>query len=96
MSGRRVHPASGRVYHVLHNPPQREGLDDESGEPLVQRDDDKEDTIRKRLQVYQEQTRPLVQFYQSMTGPRAPACHRVEGVGSVEDIRRKVFAALGR
>jgi|TARA_R100000005_G_scaffold95212_1_gene75890 adenylate kinase len=96
LSGRRVHPASGRVYHVLHNPPQREGLDDESGEPLVQRDDDKEDTIRKRLQVYQEQTRPLVQFYQSMTGPRAPACHRVEGVGSVEDIRRKVFAALGR
>ncbi|MBM70075.1 MAG: adenylate kinase [Haliea sp.] len=96
LSGRRVHPASGRVYHVLHNPPQREGLDDESGEPLVQRDDDKEETIRKRLQVYQEQTRPLVQFYQSMTGPRAPACHRVEGVGSVEDIRRKVFAALGR
>ena len=96
LSGRRVHPASGRVYHVLHNPPQREGLDDESGEPLVQRDDDKEETIRKRLQIYQEQTRPLVQFYQSMTGPRAPACHRVEGVGSVEDIRRKVFAALGR
>lgn len=96
LSGRRVHPASGRVYHVLHNPPKKAGVDDESGEPLVQRDDDKEATIRKRLQVYQEQTRPLVQFYQSMSGPQAPACHRVEGVGSVEDIRRKVFAALGR
>ena len=96
LSGRRVHPASGRVYHVLHNPPKKAGVDDESGEPLVQRDDDKEATIRKRLQVYQEQTRPLVQFYQSMSGLQAPACHRVEGVGSVEDIRRKVFAALGR
>lgn len=96
LSGRRVHPASGRVYHVLHNPPKKACVDDESGEPLVQRDDDKEATIRKRLQVYQEQTRPLVQFYQCMSGPQAPACHRVEGVGSVEDIRRKVFAALGR
>tara|TARA_R110002110_G_scaffold412968_1_gene639666 strand:- start:24503 stop:25150 length:648 start_codon:yes stop_codon:yes gene_type:complete len=95
LSGRRVHPASGRVYHVQHNPPRREGVDDETGEALVQRDDDKEETVRKRLEVYQQQTRPLVNFYQSMTGPRAPACHRVEGVGSVEDIRRKVFAALG-
>lgn len=95
LSGRRVHPASGRVYHVQHNPPRREGLDDETGEALMQRDDDKEETVRKRLEVYQQQTRPLVKFYQSMSGPRAPACHRVEGVGSVEDIRRKVFAALG-
>jgi len=95
LSGRRVHPASGRVYHVLHNPPQREGVDDETGEALVQRDDDKEDTVRKRLDVYQQQTRPLVNFYRSMAGPRAPACHLVEGVGSVEDIRAKVFAALG-
>jgi adenylate kinase len=95
LSGRRVHPASGRVYHVLYNPPQREGVDDETGEALVQRDDDKEDTVRKRLEVYQQQTRPLVNFYRSMSGPRAPACHRVEGVGSVEDIRAKVFAALG-
>ncbi len=96
LSGRRVHPASGRVYHVQHNPPQRAGFDDESGEPLVQRDDDKEATIRKRLQVYQEQTRPLVKFYQSMSGQHAPACHRVEGLGSVEEIRSKVFGALGR
>ncbi len=95
LSGRRVHPGSGRVYHIQHNPPQREGLDDETGEALVQRDDDKEDTVRKRLDVYQQQTRPLVEFYQSMSGAHAPACHRVEGVGSVEDIRRKVFAVLG-
>ncbi|QIB64474.1 adenylate kinase [Kineobactrum salinum] len=94
LSGRRVHPASGRVYHVTHNPPRREGLDDETGEPLVQRDDDKEETVRKRLQVYQQQTRPLVEFYRSMSGPRAPACHRVEGVGSVDDIRGKVMAVL--
>lgn len=95
LSGRRVHPASGRVYHIQHNPPQREGVDDETGEPLVQRDDDKEDTVRKRLNVYQQQTRPLVNFYRSMSGPRAPACHRIEGIGSVEEIRRKVFAAIG-
>ncbi len=95
LSGRRVHPGSGRVYHIQHNPPRQEGRDDETGELLVQRDDDKEDTVRKRLDVYQQQTRPLVNFYQSMSGPAAPACHRVEGVGSVEDIRRKVFTVLG-
>lgn len=94
LSGRRVHPGSGRIYHVQHNPPRRDGLDDETGEALVLRDDDHEDTVRKRLEIYHSQTRPLVEFYQSMTGPRAPACHRVEGVGSVEDIREKVFAVL--
>jgi adenylate kinase len=94
LSGRRVHPGSGRVYHVLHNPPQREGLDDETGEPLVQRDDDSEETVRKRLAIYHAQTSPLVNFYRSMIGPRAPACHRIEGVGTVEEIREKVFAAL--
>ena len=94
LSGRRVHPGSGRVYHVQHNPPKREGVDDESGEPLVQRDDDQEDTVRKRLEIYHSQTSPLVKFYSAMTGPRAPACHRVEGIGSVEEIRDKVFAAL--
>ncbi len=94
LSGRRVHPGSGRVYHVQHNPPKREGLDDETGEPLVQRDDDREDTVRKRLEIYHSQTSPLVKFYRSMTGPRAPACHRVEGVGTVEEIREKVLAAL--
>jgi len=94
LSGRRVHPGSGRVYHVEHNPPKREGLDDETGETLVQRDDDREETVRKRLEIYHSQTSPLVQFYQSMSGPRAPAYHRVEGIGSVDAIREKVFAAL--
>ncbi|MED5431011.1 MAG: adenylate kinase, partial [Pseudomonadota bacterium] len=66
LSGRRVHPASGRVYHVKYNPPKEEGKDDETGEELVQRDDDKEETVRKRLEVYQSQTRPLVDFYQDL------------------------------
>jgi len=94
LSGRRVHPGSGRIYHTEHNPPRREGLDDETGEPLVLRDDDHEDTVRKRLEIYHSQTSPLISFYQSMSGPRAPAYHRVEGVGSVDDIRDAVFAAL--
>ena len=95
LSGRRVHPGSGRIYHVQHNPPQCEGVDDETGEPLVQREDDQEDTVRKRLEIYHSQTSPLIDFYQSMGGDDAPAYHRVEGVGSVNDIRDKVFAALG-
>jgi adenylate kinase len=95
LGGRRVHPGSGRVYHVLYNPPQREGLDDETGEPLVQRDDDREETVRKRLEVYHSQTSPLVDFYKNMKGDDAPAYHCIAGVGSVEEIRDKVFAALG-
>lgn len=94
LSGRRVHPGSGRVYHVRYNPPQQEGLDDESGEPLVQRDDDTEETVRKRLEIYYNQTSPLIHFYQEMSGDQAPGYHRIEGVGTVEDIRDKVFAAL--
>jgi adenylate kinase len=94
LSGRRVHPGSGRIYHTEHNPPKREGLDDETGEPLVLRDDDHEDTVRRRLEIYHSQTSPLVSFYQSMSGSRAPAYHRIEGVGSVDDIREAVFAAL--
>lgn len=94
LSGRRVHPGSGRVYHIVHNPPQREGVDDETGEPLVQRDDDKEETVRRRLDVYQSQTSPLIDFYQDMGGDNAPAYHRIPGVGSVEEIRDKVMAAL--
>lgn len=94
LSGRRVHPASGRVYHVVYNPPQREGVDNETGEPLVQRDDDIEETVRKRLEIYHAQTSPLIKFYSGMTGENAPAYHRVEGVGSVETIRDRVFAAL--
>lgn len=96
MSGRRVHPGSGRVYHIEHNPPKTPGQDDVTGEPLVQREDDREETVRKRLEVYQSQTRPLVDFYRNMQGDAAPAYHRVEGVGSVDDIRQRVLAALGR
>ncbi len=91
LSGRRVHPGSGRVYHVTHNPPKTDGVDDETGEPLIQRDDDKEETIRKRLDVYQQQTRPLVDFYQNLEGPRY---HRIAGVGSVTDITNAIRASL--
>ena len=94
LSGRRVHPGSGRVYHVLYNPPRREGVDDETGEALVQRDDDSEDTVRKRLEVYRSQTSPLIDFYRTMSGDNAPAYHRIEGAGGMEEIRDKVFAAL--
>lgn len=95
LSGRRVHPGSGRVYHVIYNPPKQAGVDDETGEPLVQRDDDQEDTVRKRLEVYHSQTSPLIDFYENMDGADAPAYHRVQGVGSVEEIRDRVFAELG-
>lgn len=94
LSGRRVHPASGRVYHLKYNPPKVEGVDDETGEPLVQRDDDSEDTVRHRLDIYQSQTSPLIDFYQGMDGDKAPAYHRIVGVGGVEEIRDQVFAAL--
>ncbi len=95
LSGRRVHPGSGRVYHVRYNPPQQDGLDDETGEPLVQRDDDTEATVRKRLEVYYSQTSPLIDFYQNLSGDGAPGYHKVEGVGTVESIRDKVFTTLG-
>jgi adenylate kinase len=97
MSGRRSHPASGRTYHVKFNPPKVEGKDDVTGEPLVQRDDDKEETVKKRLDVYAAQTRPLVDYYSqwAATGDaNAPKYRRIEGVGSVEEITRKALAAL--
>jgi adenylate kinase len=94
LSGRRVHPGSGRIYHVLFNKPITEGLDDETGEPLVQRDDDTEETVRKRLEIYAEQTRPLVDFYRNMKGETAPRYHRIEGVGSVDDICNTLIASL--
>ncbi|MEZ5504063.1 MAG: adenylate kinase [Halioglobus sp.] len=94
LSGRRVHPGSGRIYHVKFNPPRQEGLDDVTGEPLVQRDDDTEETVRKRLKIYHEQTSPLTKFYRNMRGDKAPEYHRIAGVGSVEDIRKTVLAAL--
>ncbi|SEI42871.1 Adenylate kinase [Azotobacter beijerinckii] len=95
MSGRRVHPASGRVYHVLHNPPKVLGKDDETGEELIQREDDKEETVRHRLALYHSQTKPLVDFYQKLavtTG--TPRYSRIEGVGSVSEITARVQAAL--
>ena len=94
MSGRRVHEASGRVYHVVFNPPKQEGVDDETGDTLLQREDDKEETVRIRLNVYHEQTKPLVGFYQQLAGSDGPNYRAVEGVGSVEDIRDKIYAAL--
>jgi adenylate kinase len=98
MSGRRVHVASGRTYHVTFNPPKRPGLDDETGEPLIQRDDDKEETVRKRLEVYHAQTRPLVDFYSqwaSSGDASAPKMTSISGVGSVEEITQRVMKALG-
>jgi adenylate kinase len=98
MSGRRVHPASGRTYHVKFNPPQAPGKDDVTGERLIQRDDDLEETVRKRLEVYRQQTRPLVEYYTrwAATGDaRAPRYQRISGLGSVEEIRARAFAALG-
>ena len=94
MSGRRTHEGSGRTYHVIYNPPKVEGVDDETGEPLIQREDDKEDTVRNRLNVYHEQTKPLVDFYRNLSGEDAPRYSRVEGVGTVEEITGKVLAAL--
>lgn len=92
LGGRRVHQASGRIYHVEHNPPKVAGLDDETGEPLIQRPDDTEDTVRKRLQVYHEQTKPLVEFYQQHGGDGV--YRNVPGVGSVSEIKDRVLAAL--
>ncbi len=96
LSGRRVHPGSGRVYHVVYNPPKSEGKDDVTGEDLVQRDDDKETTVRKRLEVYHSQTAPLVDFYQALaeSGKAKTRYARIEGVGSVEEITNAIVAAL--
>ncbi|MCL5043275.1 MAG: adenylate kinase [Gammaproteobacteria bacterium] len=95
MAGRRVHPGSGRVYHVEHNPPKVTGKDDVTGEDLIQREDDQEDTVRKRLALYHSQTKPLVDFYQQLAASQGtPKCSMVEGVGSVKDITAKVMQAL--
>ena len=94
MSGRRVHPASGRTYHVVFNPPKEEGKDDETGEPLIQRDDDQEETVKARLKVYHDQTEPLISFY----GKEADAGNckyvKIDGVGGVDDIRNQIFTGL--
>ena len=97
MAGRRVHLSSGRTYHIKYNPPKVAGKDDVTGEDLIQRDDDKEETVRKRLEIYHAQTKPLVEFYSkwSATGDAAaPKVCKVAGVGSVDDITKRVFDAL--
>jgi adenylate kinase len=97
LSGRRVHPASGRVYHVKYNPPKVPGKDDVTGDDLVQRDDDHEDTVRKRLAVYHAQTKPLVDYYTrwARSGEaQAPKLRRISGVGTVDEVGRRIFAAL--
>ena len=101
MSGRRVHPASGRTYHIKFNPPKVASKDDLTGEDLIQRDDDKEETVRKRLQVYDAQTRPLVDYYSSWAAQdssenkvKAPAYRKVSGTGKVDDITASIFAVL--
>jgi adenylate kinase len=97
LSGRRVHPASGRNYHVSFSPPKVTGKDDVTGEPLVQREDDREETVRRRLEVYEKQTRPLVDYYSKWAAqgdPRAPRYRRIPGTGSVEEISERVLAAL--
>ena len=94
MSGRRVHPVSGRSYHLEFNPPKVAGQDDITGEPLVQRPDDQEDTVRKRIETYHAQTKPLVDFYRNQTGVNVPRYAKINGVGAVETIRDNIFAAL--
>lgn len=97
MSGRRAHLASGRTYHVIYNPPKEEGKDDATGEPLVQRDDDKEDTVKARLKVYHDQTEPLIAYYSGWAeqgGDNSPRYIKVQGIGSVDDIRSQVIGGL--
>lgn len=98
MSGRRVHLASGRTYHVVFNPPKVAGKDDATGEELIQREDDKEETVRKRLKVYHDQTEPLIDYYSRWAAngeANSPKYVRIEGIGKVEEIRDKIFSALG-
>ncbi len=99
MSGRRVHVASGRTYHVVFNPPKVAGKDDATGEELIQRDDDKEETVRKRLDVYHQQTKPLVTYYSDWSASAeaaAPQCRKISGLGSVDDITTRALDALAR
>ncbi len=96
LSGRRVHLDSGRVYHIDFNPPEKEGVDNETGEPLIQRDDDKEDTVRKRLSVYHEQTKPLVNFYQTMEKETGNVRFiRIDGTRGIQDIVDDIKQSLG-
>jgi len=91
MSGRRVHPGSGRTYHITHNPPKEENIDDETGEPLIQRPDDNEETVKKRLAIYHEQTYPLVEFYKSLSNDESSTNYvEINGIGSIEEIQSQI------
>lgn len=97
ISGRRIHQPSGRVYHILHQPPKQEGIDDLTGEPLIQREDDKEETIKNRLQVYHKQTAPLITYYQDWSqssDPKAPQFHTIQGTGTVDEVFNKIINCL--
>lgn len=97
MAGRRVHPGSGRVYHVDHNPPRQDGIDDITGEALVQREDDREETVRHRLTVYEEQTRPVAEFYQAMSdngSATAPRYVCIDGLGALDDVKQRIMTAI--
>lgn len=99
LSGRRVHEGSGRVYHTAHNPPKKDGVDDVTGEPLIQREDDKEDTVRNRLNVYHDQTKPLVDFYQNLSNTQSTTNSaldyaRIDGVGPLDEVQARLEAAL--
>ena len=98
MSGRSVHPPSGRTYHVRFNPPRQEGRDDVTGQPLVQREDDREETVKRRLEVYRMLTRPLIDYYRAWEASgdaRAPRYRRISGLGSVDEVRARALSALG-
>ena len=97
LSGRRIHPGSGRTYHLIYNPPKVTGIDDVTGEPLIQRIDDQEETIRNRLAVYHKQTEPLVNYYRQSSrtvDPHSPIYIKIEGIGAVDEIRDKIFQAI--
>lgn len=97
ISGRRIHQPSGRVYHVINHPPKQDGLDDMTGEPLIQRDDDQEDTVKKRLEVYRNQTAPLINYYKTWAesaDASAPAFHSVVGTGNVDDVFHEIVNSL--
>jgi adenylate kinase len=97
LSGRRIHQTSGRVYHIINQPPKHEGLDDITGEPLIQRQDDKEETIKKRLEVYKEQTAPLINYYKTWAcsgDPKAPAFHSIPGTGNVDEVFCKIISSI--
>lgn len=97
ISGRRIHQPSGRVYHIVNHPPKHEGLDDSTGEPLIQREDDKEETVKKRLEVYQNQTAPLINYYKLWAQSNeadAPRFHSILGTGNVDDVFQKIVNAL--